>query len=347
MNKSRVNELVTSMKSFSKEKYYKGEMLSELFLLQQEIVDLTFNDVHASTADLKIWDVERHLKQMNQDNGNVADEELERFLKGSRELCNLIKAEVSGNRGEAKAFRALEHLQNRSIVIKNVELKDGDVRTELDAVVITSGSITIVEVKNTGKDIFIDENGNYFRTGEYLKLDCNIAEKMDLKENLLRKALAVGDDQTIKITRVVVFTNNRIEVQNKYSGIQTCFVTQLTTFVEKLIDSECMSYQEMEQIASRIREAEEKEAYPSRFDVEQYKRDFATVMAILEEASSVTEESLPEKEVVREKRNSILEMVKRGRIPRYARHMGGVAAAAVLTFTTLTTIELIEKGVLR
>ena len=74
MKTNRVNEMQATMKSFSKDKYQKNELLTEMFALQQEIVGLTFNGDHASTADLKIWDVERHLEQLNQDCGNVADE---------------------------------------------------------------------------------------------------------------------------------------------------------------------------------------------------------------------------------------------------------------------------------
>ena len=134
MKTNRVNEMMATMKSFSKDKYQKNELLIEMFALQQEIVGLTFNGEHTSTADLKIWDVERHLEQLNRDCGNVADEELQRFKEGSKTLCNLIKAEISGNRGEAKAFRTIQYIRSQNIILKNVELSDGDRRTELDAV---------------------------------------------------------------------------------------------------------------------------------------------------------------------------------------------------------------------
>lgn len=232
MRTERVNELKASMKSFGKEKYQKAELLDEMFALQQEIVSLTFNQDHAALAELKIWDVEKHLEQMNEELGNVADEELQRFIEGSKVLCNLIKAEISGNRGEAKAFRTLEYIKSRNYVLKNVELSDGDFRTELDAVVITPSAITIVEVKNTAKDIFIDEAGNYFRTGEFLRLDCNIGEKMQIKEELLRKALASAGYGDIEINSVVVFTNNRIEVQNK-----TDFATLMAKLEEASVKS--------------------------------------------------------------------------------------------------------------
>jgi hypothetical protein len=88
MKTKRIEELMTAMKSFGKESYHKSELLNEMFALQQEIVELTFSGEHATTADLKIRDVERHLEQLKEDCGNVADEELARFKEGSKVLCN-------------------------------------------------------------------------------------------------------------------------------------------------------------------------------------------------------------------------------------------------------------------
>lgn len=338
METNRANEITSTMKSFSKDKYQKSELLTEMFALQQEIVGLTFNGEHASVADLKIWDVEKHLEQLNQDCGNVADEELQRFKEGSKTLCNLIKAEISGNRGEAKAFRALQHIRSKNIMLKNVELSDGDRHTELDAIVVTPDVITIVEVKNTAKDIFIDENGDYYRTGEYLRWDCNIAEKMALKEDLLKKVLADDGIKDIQIRNIVVFTDNRIEVRNKYFGIRTCFVSQLAYIIDGFKSSTNMNEQRMERIEEVIKEAESKEAYPFDFDVAQYKMDFATLMAILEEASAKAEDLEFEHEKVIEYKN-VWAVLKNALTSRYA----GSAAAAI-TFISTVAVSAIRKG---
>ena len=349
MNTNRVNELVATMESFKKEKYQKSELLAEMFALQQEIVGLTFNGDHASTADLKIWDVERHLDQLNQDCGNVADEELQKFKDGSKTLCNLIKAEISGNRGEAKAFRTLQFIHSKNTILRNVELKDGDLRTELDAVVITPGAITIIEVKNTAKNIFIDENGDYFRTGEFLKWDCNIAEKMTLKEELLRKALGADGIENIRIRSIVVFTDNRIEVQNKYSKIRTCFVSQLAYIIDGFKSEKSYSDEEMDMIENAIKTAESKESYPFDFDVAQYKLDFATVMAILEEASAKEEEAGYEEEeaVTVETKNSAWDGLKKIFASKYAGYAGSAAAAAAVTLISTVVVNTIRKGGLR
>lgn len=282
MKVQRIEELMAGMKSFSKERYHKRDVLNEMFALQKEIVELTFNGEHATTADLKIWDVEKHLEQLNEECGHVADKELHRFMDGSKTLCNLIKAEISGNRGEYKAFKSLENLQSQSKVMRNVELSNGQIRAEIDLLVITSKCITIVEVKNTAKDIIIDKEGNYYRTGEYLKWDCNIAEKMAVKEELLRKVLDNVGFGYVQIRSIVVFTNNRIEVQNKYSQIKTCFVNHLADIVEGFGVDENVSMEEMDYIQNKIEEVMREEEYPFAFDVRQYQKDFATLMATLE-----------------------------------------------------------------
>lgn len=349
MNMNRVNEMVATMESFRKEKYQKNELLTEMFALQQEIVGLTFNGEHASTADLKIWDVERHLDQLNQDCGNVADEELQRFKNGSKTFCNLIKAEVSGNRGEAKAFRTLQFIHSKNIILKNVELSDGNLRTELDAVVITPSAVTIIEVKNTAKNIFIDENGNYFRTGEFLKWDCNIAEKMSVKEELLRKVLAADSMDQIQIRSIVVFTDNRIEVQNKYSRIRTCFVSQLAYIIDGFKSDRHLSNEEMEQIEGMVRTAESKESYPFEFDVNQYKLDFATVMVFLEEASAKEKEAVYKEETaaIVGNKNTVWDGLKKFITSKYAGYAGSAAAAAAVTFISTVAVSAIRKGGLR
>ena len=343
MNTNRVNEMVNNMKSFGKERYQKGELLTEMFALQREIVELTFNETHASTADLRIWDVERHLEQLNKDCGNVADEELAIFKEESKSLCNLIKAEVSGNRGEAKAFRSFQYIHSSNLILKNVELSDGERRTELDAIVITPMGIIIVEVKNTAKDIFIDENGDYYRIGQFLRWDCNIAQKISLKEELLGKALEDEGVMNVPINSIVVFTNNRIEVQNKYSGIKTCFVSQLAHLIDDYKTDQIIEYDQMIRIKEIIRGVENKEAYLFDFDVAQYKKDFATLMMILEDASARTKEEKTEREEVSSKNESKWRKVHSFISSRYAGYVGSAAAAAAITLISTIAVVGVRK----
>ena len=348
MNASRVNELMAGMKSFSKERYRKCELLQEMLKLQQEMVELTLDGEQVPTADLRIWDVERYLTEWNEECGNAADEELKEFINDSKVFCNLIKAEISGIRGENKVFRYLQYINTKNLVLKNVELSDGRSKTELDAVVITPSGLTIIEVKNTAKNIFIDENGNYFRTGEFLRWDCNISDKMEVKETLLRKALENAGISGIKVQKILVFTDNRIEVQNKASAIRTCFVSLLPYIIDGFKTALGICEEDMYRIEGAIQKAESKSEYSIGFDVKKYKTEFADVMAILEEASVKEAETLQDKEEIinttqEQRTKSRWAAVKEFFRPVNLGHFGSSAAAAAITLATTVAVNAIRK----
>lgn len=284
MNTNRVNEIVSNFKSFKKDAYHKTEVLPELFALQGELIKATFND-DTDIARFKIWDVENHLEQINAECKGVATEQLESFKKDCKYLSNLIKAEISGNRGEEKAFGSLSRIHGDHIVLKNVELSNADMRSELDAVVLTRNGAFIVEVKNTSRNIFIDEEGNYYRTGEFLRWDSHIKEKMQVKKTLLREVLNAKGLVDIPIYEIVVFTNNKVEVQNKCENLKTCFLSQLPYIIDKCCDT-VITYSEMELASSVISEANIEKSYPFDFDAEAFKLNFANLLVCLEEAEN-------------------------------------------------------------
>lgn len=289
MNMNRVTEIATSFKSFMKDTYHKTEVLPELFALQSELVEKTFGD-GTSASELKIWDVERRLDEMNTECGGVATIQIESFKKDCKYICNLIKAEISGNRGETKAFDSLSRIRGEHIILKNIELSNAESRSELDAAVITRNGAFIVEVKNTSRNIFIDEEGNYYRTGEFLRWDSNIGEKMQVKKNLLREVLDEKGLVDIPIYEIVVFTNNRVEVQNKCATLKTCFLSQLPYIIDKCRDT-FISFSEMELVVQAVTAANIERSYPFEFDVEAFKMNFASILVTFEEAENAKEHS--------------------------------------------------------
>lgn len=281
----RITEITDSMTSFNKKLYNKSEVLSELFSLQSELVNLTFNDEHAGNARLIIPDVESHFDKLNADCGHVADEKLEKFKAGCRIVTNSIKAETSGKAGECKAYRSLDTLRCENIIIKNAEFKLDDHRTELDAIVITEKAVFIVEVKNPGRDIYIDERGNYCRVLEStLASDKNIGEKMNDKEYLLREALKAGGFENVNIVSLVVFTNSSMHVENRYPYITACYLSDLPHKICGYVGDRLYSEEVMAQMAEAVRNNECREEYPMPIDMQEFKRDFAILMATLEEA---------------------------------------------------------------
>jgi hypothetical protein len=289
---NRIKEIISTMQSFKKDAYHKEELLPEYLELQKELINLTFNDSHAENGKLRIWDVENHLEQLNEECGHIADEELEVFKEDSKFICNAIKSEFSGNAGEYKAFRSLETLRCKNRVMKNIEFKSGDHRTEIDAIVFTEKAVSIIEVKNPHRDIYIDERGNYCRVGDTMHLDCNIGEKMNDKVYLLREALKSAGYSNANIVSLVVFTNSSMHVDNRYDYITTCFLGNLPHIIERYDGKPIYGDSSISAMMESVSNAECKEAYPLEIDINQYKYRFANLMATLEEASEKRSETI-------------------------------------------------------
>ena len=290
-NEKRVNEIGSQITAFSKASYTKSEFLPELLKLQKELIDLTFNAEHAEKGDLRLWDVERHLRKMNDERGHVADDELAKFIKNSKTVCNTIKAEFSGNAGEQKVFRALDNLGCQNGVLHNVELEFDGRRAEIDAIVFTNRAVFIIEIKNSKKDIFIDEDGEFYRIGSSMHHDCNIAEKMDEREVLLRRALERAGMEHLKIFKIVTFTNPHIDVENKYHYIKVCGSNYLPAFIEKFTSNQWYTYEDICTMTAAVNEMKCSEAYQMSINMDEYKNDFANLMASLESAVETEDES--------------------------------------------------------
>ena len=85
-----------------------------------------------------------------------------------------------------------------------------------------------------------------------------------------------------------MFTNNKIQVQNRCTQISTCFLSQLPYLAGNMhgLSSDCgLSIGTMKQIEDCIREADRKDVYDPGFDALTYKHDFAVLLAKLEAES--------------------------------------------------------------
>lgn len=327
MNEKRVNEIISQITAFSKDTYTKSEFLPELLKLQKELVDLTFNAEHAENGDLRLWDVESHLRKMNEDRGHVADDELTRFVKGSNMVCNNISAEFSGNAGEQKVFRALENLGCQNGVLHNVELEFDGRRTEIDAIVFTNYAVFIIEIKNSKKNIFIDENGEFYRIGNSMHYDCNIADKMDEREAMLRMALERAGMDYLKIFKIVTFTNSRIDVENKYHYIKVCPSNYLPSFIERFTSNQRYSKENICSMMDAVTEVKCPDEYQMSIDMTEFKRDFAVLMAKLEaEEEADNETKIVQKENKEPDKNVESKPDNRNKI---VRKYGSMVAAAV------------------
>jgi len=350
-NERRIEELVSTMKSFEKETYHKSEILPELLELQREVVALTFEEGTEGIENLRICDVKRKLEERNQSRNGIAKEEFDRFAKMSGKVSNAISAEISGNRGEYYVFNKLERLRCENAVIKNLELSDGESKTELDAVVVTRKGIFIIEVKNSRKDIFISEAGGFYRTGEYNTYDCNLGEKMRFREELVKKILWHEGKERINIHSIVVFTNNRISVHNEDRELKTCFLEQLLYNICNIDRDFFFNESEIEEIKEILEAARCKESYPFDFDIKEFKREFASLIVKLEtspeeERKELTIEETKARVATRAKmlqRNDVESAMRKRTIKRNIKAVAGIALGILIAGSGLLQLEDVLK----
>ncbi len=280
MKDSRVDEIKNRMTAFEERKYTREEVLNEMFKLQEEMAIIAFGENQAEGK--RFYDIVRHYGEKNDLNNKIAGQVMDDFRKEGREASNFTKGIISGRKGENKVAYKLNFLLSSNEIKNNIEIADGENRTEIDTLVITEKAAFIIEVKNTKRDVFIDEAGKYYRTGKYLQMDSNIGKKLELREKFVRQVAEQIGIKDLKIEKVVVFTDNHIKVMNRFRGIRTCFLSQLTSVIDTYQGEKIITLAEIKELMKIIDSSEMKASYVPDFDAEKFKNDFAQLVSILD-----------------------------------------------------------------
>lgn len=181
---------------------------------------------------------------------------------------------------------------------------------------------------------------------------------MAVKEELLRKVLESAGYGHIRIRSVVVFTNNRIEVQNKYGQIRTCFVNHLAYVIDGFRLDETITMNDMDSIQKVVENAICQEAYSFEFDARQYQVDFANLLATLEFAKTkaeVQEEMVSEFEQHHQrvssqkhdkvKKVTFADVIRTIFTSKQVRYAGSTAAAIAITVVSgVIAANTVSKG---
>lgn len=273
------------MKSFQAEEYTKEERFGEMLKLQREAVEIVFPDKNETfKGEARLWDVLERLKRESQTAGFGADDEIAAFEHDCREMGRRIAAEFSGNRGEEKAYRRLRYKECPGIILRNLQLSEGDCRTEIDLVVITGGAVFVIEVKNTRLDIYIDEVGDQYRLGEVERFDTRLGTKMDFQKRLVKQLAAKAGFPELEILGIVCYTDSRIKVYNHCERIRTCTLGKLPYLIIDHEDSRKIDDEGIVSISNVLQEASKQERYPMDYDVEGFKYNFARAVCAVEMA---------------------------------------------------------------
>ena len=309
--KKKIIEVLCKLTAFMECKYRKADILGEYLKLQREILELVFDREHILNARLTIWDAYNQLERENQEKGGIVTKELEEFKQGCRTLNNLIRAEISGNRGESLVINRLSALKGVNKFLQNVELTQGDAWTECDMIVFTEKAQFIIEVKNTKKNVFFDEEGGYYRNSEYKCYDSNLRHKMDFRAHLLEKLISgklAEKGKSVNIVKLVVFTNRYIEIQNKCEELKTCFLGELPYLIDEYVGDNLYSEEDIEELAENIGNAVESHEIELEMDMQKFKADFAKVLVRLENCEEPMQEVVEQGQQVSQPVERILEI---------------------------------------
>ncbi|NLE04304.1 MAG: NERD domain-containing protein [Crenarchaeota archaeon] len=297
-DQNREAEIITQIKAFTNGTCSKSEYLPELLKLQSEVVELVMGEKKNEKEKPRLWHVESFLREQNAKRENIADEELDYFSKKNKSLINDIKSEFSGKRGEDKVFHELEELQYSNSVLRNIEFEFDGKRVEIDAIVFTSRAAFIIEIKNSLKNIYIDKHGEFIREGvRRSSSDGNILLKMNMREAFLRRALEWTGMENIKIHKIVVFTNTKIEIANDcFNEITTMYSSQLSKFIDSYNSKEWYTPEAICSMTAAVNELKCQEAYKMSVDMDDYKYALANLMVKLQSEAipEVTSETINE-----------------------------------------------------
>lgn len=278
----RINQIVKSMDAFSNEEYLKKDLLNEYYKLERQVVETTFNKEHVEEGKLTLKNVYQHFQSVCNEHGNQLIEEFRKFSDLNYAVVNGIRKITSGDLGESKAYKSLETLKCKNKVVRNLELSKDDHKAEIDLIVITQKAVFVIEVKNTKRDIRIDENGNYVKVGKSEFIDCVIGEKMNEREFLVRNYLEENGIKNPNIVSLLVFTNSSVKVENNYPYITHCFLGSMPHIIQNYEGQTIYNLKEVEKMYDSLNKKEAVATFKPDCDIKAYKRAFANLLVSVE-----------------------------------------------------------------
>ena len=255
--------------------------------LQVAMSRAVFNTDHAETCTMK--DCGNHIRELARERGLENNDTVQAALKDMEFIGREIAAARSGASGERAVEKALRYVERKKVTLPNVILSEGDDKTELDQIVLTSNGILILEVKNYKSDVTIAETGLVYGVNRKRCSDKSLGDQMNLKRYLLRTKMEreLGEHNIpVHIESRVVFSNPSIEVADHYGLEKYCFTAKLPQEIERFTSDVEYSPEEMKILATVIQSiAEDESVYDIGFDYDRIKETFANALVLLETES--------------------------------------------------------------
>ncbi len=301
MNKNRINSIKKEFEGVGPDRktlYTNQEIVELLMELQKTMINGVYEKTHAEHMREK--DLMVHFSTLAAEYGLKETKTYKRFESNMNDLSYTIGSFIKGMKGERIARRALKLISfDKNVkILYNIALEDEDAQAEYDAIVITSYGLFVVEVKNWGTEMHIDENGILRRNDQDIKYD--LPGRMSVKEGLLREYL--GDIFPDKYQGIVLFSNENAKVQDDYNQMPVCYGGGIVYSIRSFNKGEeILTVSQINEIAEKITSNHKEQRTLCKVNCEEIIEDYALLMAAIEEAAEGMYSSVEELKNIEQK----------------------------------------------
>lgn len=319
MNKNRVNSIKEAFEGVGPDStilYTNQEIVDLLMELQKTMITGVYEKTHAEYMREK--DLMVHFATLAAEYGLKETETYKRFESNMNDLGYTIGFFIKGMKREKIARRALKLISfDKNVkILYNIALEDEDAQAEYDAIVITPYGLFVVEVKNWGAEMHIDENGILRRNDQDIKYD--LPGRMSVKEGLLREYQ--GDIFPDKYQGIVLFSNENAKVQDDYKQMPVCYGGGIVYSIRSFNKGEeILTVSQISEIAEKITSSHKEQRALCKVNCEEIIEDYAMLMATIEEAAEGTYSSVEELKNIEQEVNEEMQeaMDKDIKIPEF------------------------------
>jgi hypothetical protein len=263
------------------------EKLEILDAFQKDCTKKVFQDDYA--VNLRMTDLRMHLNDQARKLSFTGDPVYRSVDRSLNRFCCTLGGMKNGAKGEWITYKALRHLPEPNVVLKNVCLEYGDELEEFDSIVLNEKGISFQETKYSTTDVVVDEHGMLGGKNVQWREPYNVCERMRTKKFVLSHVLepVFGDTASMKNIRdILVFANDSCSFEDRSGFLTVCrpgdlpYILESGTCNDALIDSE-----QIRQIAEMISENSKEAKYPLGFDLDELWQQIDYVMELVAQRS--------------------------------------------------------------
>lgn len=263
--RNRIYIILRSKNYLSKDRYTNNELLNELDRFQNDLLSNNFRKENISNLE-ELCNFIKKKKNLffcfNEENKIFKSTDFDYLLESLDKMKRSVSNIKSGKYAEKETLRVIKTFSDKNKYLINnrisvIDKQDGKcMYAENDIVFICKKGIFSLEIKNSLRDLIIDEKGNLIRTGYQTKED--VVQQCLNHVNITRRALEeeiynrYNIYKTVDINPIIVVANNNIEVTNKNKRIPMLLKNEIQDYIfnkfkseKELSDSEINLYYEI------------------------------------------------------------------------------------------------------